>query len=143
MTSVAPDAEISRAESPAASGTSQLRTRLRGVALIAVLGLACLLVVKIEYKNPSSNDLFYAYGITVTAVILVIMTISLAFYQDPAVQAQMTKPELDPLTGQIPAQPLVSCIVAVHNEETLVSRCIASMAAQTYQNSEIIVVDDA
>jgi cellulose synthase/poly-beta-1,6-N-acetylglucosamine synthase-like glycosyltransferase len=116
---------------------SPLRRRLRGVALIAVLGLASLLAVKIEYKNPQSNDLFYAYGITVTAVIFVIMTISLAFYRDPALTARIA------LTGSGAAEPLVSCIVAVHNEEVLVSQCIASMVGQTYQNKEIIVVDDA
>jgi cellulose synthase/poly-beta-1,6-N-acetylglucosamine synthase-like glycosyltransferase len=122
---------------------SEIRTRFRGVALIAVLGLACFLTVKIEYKNPNSNDVFYAYGIAVTAVVLVIMTVALAFYRDPALVAQAAGPVLDPLTGRPSAGPLVSCIVAVHNEEVLVSRCIAAMAAQTYPRTEIIVVDDA
>ncbi len=39
--------------------------------------------------------------------------------------------------------PLISCIVAVHNEEKLVSQCILSILGQTYGNTEVIVVDDA
>ena len=37
-----------------------------------------LLALKIEFKNPDSNYAFYAYGIAVTAVILVTMTVSFA-----------------------------------------------------------------
>lgn len=119
------------------------RTRLRGLALVAVLALLLLLAVKIEFRNPDSNVVFYAYGVTVTTVILVTMTVSFAFYRDPALVARAGHPELDPATGLRSDWPLVSCIVAVHNEEELVCHCIASMAAQTYPNAEIIVVDDA
>jgi len=119
------------------------RTRLRGLPLVAVLALALLLALKIEFKNPDSNDAFYAYGLTVTAVILVTMTISFALYRDPAFVARAAHPELDPASGSSTNWPLVSCIVAVHNEEVVIRQCIASMAAQTYPNTEIIVVDDA
>lgn len=119
------------------------RTRLRGVALLAVLGLATLLAVKLEFRNPASNLAFYAYGIAVTAVILVIMTISLAFYRDPALLALARQPALHGARPSRSDWPLVSCIVAVHNEEDLVGQCIASMAAQTYPNTEMIVVNDA
>jgi cellulose synthase/poly-beta-1,6-N-acetylglucosamine synthase-like glycosyltransferase len=125
------------------TATSDLRARLRGAALIAVLGLASLLAVKIEYKNPHSNDLFYAYGITVTAVIFFIMTISLAFYRDPAIVARAALSRADAAGERTGGDPLVSCIVAVHDEEVLVSQCIQSMVGQTYPNTEIIVVDDA
>jgi cellulose synthase/poly-beta-1,6-N-acetylglucosamine synthase-like glycosyltransferase len=119
-----------------------MRTRLRGLPLIAVLALATLLALKIEFRNPDANFAFYAYGIMVTTVILVTMTISFAFYRDPAVVARVRKPELSTATA-LRSGPLVSCIVAVHNEEALVRQCIASMAAQTYPHKEIIVVDDA
>jgi cellulose synthase/poly-beta-1,6-N-acetylglucosamine synthase-like glycosyltransferase len=124
----------------AKSGT---RTRLRGLALVAVLALLLLLAVKIEFRNPDSNVVFYAYGVTVTTVILVTMTVSFGFYRDPALVARAGHPELDPEAGLRSDWPLVSCIVAVHNEEEIVCHCIASMAAQTYPNAEIIVVDDA
>lgn len=120
-----------------------MRTRLRGLPLIAVLALAGLLVLKLEFKNPDANEGFYAYGVLVTAVILVTMTVSFAFYRDPAVAAQARRPELNPAAGTRVNWPLVTCAVAVHNEEALVRHCIASMAAQTYPNKEIVIVDDA
>lgn len=122
---------------------SGLRSRLRGLALVAVLALLFLLVVKIEFRNPDSNDAFYAYGVAVTTVVLVTMTISFAYYRDPALVARIKHPELDRAAGLRSEWPLVTCVVAVHNEEELVRHCIASMAAQTYPNTEIIVVDDA
>lgn len=119
------------------------RTRLRGAALFAVLALGLLLAVKIEFKNPNSNDAFYAYGISVTAVIFITMIVSFARYRDPAAVARerLAAEGVDLRYGA--AEPLVSCIVAVHNEEQLVGQCIASMVNQTYRNTEIIVVDDA
>lgn len=121
----------------------QIRTRLRGMALVAVLALALLLAVKIEFKNPDSNDTFYAYGIMVTGVIFITMTASFAFYRDPAVTARLWHAGKAARSMKQAAEPLVSCIVAVHNEEDLVGQCVASMVGQTYRRTEIIVVDDA
>ena len=63
---------------------SATRTRLRGLALVAVMALATLLVVKLEFKSPDSNYVFWIYGIVVTAVVLVTMTVAFGFYRDPA-----------------------------------------------------------
>ena len=119
------------------------RSRLRGFALIAVLALLCLLVVKIEFKNPDSDDAFYAYGIGVTAAVLITMAVSFGFYKDPALTAKEAVHNLSREAAPAVDLPLVSCVVAVHNEEVIVRQCIESMAAQTYPNHEIIVVDDA
>ena len=116
-----------------------LSTRLRGVALLAVLALALLLATKIEFKNPDSNEAFYVYGVMVTTVVFVVMTVSLAFYRDPAAVARARVAAGDTQMKD----PLISCIVAVHNEEKLVSQCILSILGQTYGNTEVIVVDDA
>ncbi len=122
---------------------SGARARLHGLALVAVLALLLLLAVKIEFKNPNSNFAFYAYGIAVTTVILLTMAVSFGRYRDQALVARTTRPDLDLRAGLRSDWPLVSCIVAVHNEQVLVSHCIASMVKQTYPNTEIIVVDDA
>jgi len=119
------------------------RSRLRGFPLVAVLALATLLTIKLEFRNPDSNIVFYAYGILVTTVILTTMTISFGFYRDPALTARSRLSALNVAGIPGSAQPLVSCIVAVHNDEVLIRQCIASMAAQTYSNREIIVIDDA
>jgi hypothetical protein len=124
-----------------AAGT-RIRSGLRGFALVAVLALLTLLVVKVEFKSPSSNYAFWTYGILVTAVVSTTMTVAFAFYRDPALVARARRPDLATVPGRV-GWPLVSCVVAVHNEEVLVTRCLASMAAQTYPNIEIIVVDDA
>jgi cellulose synthase/poly-beta-1,6-N-acetylglucosamine synthase-like glycosyltransferase len=118
------------------------RTRLRGLTLVAVLGLLILLVVKLEFKNPDSNDVFYAYGLMMTTVILVTMTVSSGCYRDPALSARATRPELAAISSAGLPWPLVSCVVAVHNEEECIRRCVESMVAQTYPRTDIVVVDD-
>jgi len=40
-------------------------------------------------------------------------------------------------------QPLVSAVIITHNRKNLLSKAIRSVESQTYQNIEIIVVDDA
>lgn len=118
------------------------RSGLRGLALVAVLALLALLVVKVEFKSPDSNYAFWIYGILVTAVVLVTMTVAFGFYRDPALVVRAGRPELDPASG-LGTWPLVSCIVAVHNEEALITTCVESIATQTYLNKEVIIVDDA
>jgi len=123
-------------KAPASRAGSRARTRLRGLALVAVLALFTLLVVKLEFKNPNANDAFYAYGVLVTVVITVTMSVALGLYRDPARTAR-------PYVSPADSMPLVSCIVAVYNEEALVRQCVGSIVAQTYPNKEIIVIDDA
>ncbi len=124
MNTLAPAASRNR------SHRAPVRTRLRGLALVAVLALLTLLVVKLEFKSPDSNDVFYAYGVLVTAVVLVTMTVAFGFYRDPALVARDSRPELDPATALGTTWPLVSCIVAVHNEQEFVAECVASIAAR-------------
>ena len=107
-------------------------TRLGG--LVILLSLTVFLVVKFEFRLAHSNTVLYAYGVTVTAVILTQMAYAILRYKDPALSVA------DPPPGP---GPFVSCMVAVHNEADVIEYCVSSMSAQTYTAREIIVVDDA
>ncbi len=83
----------------------------------------------------------YVYGVSVTFVLLINFYIAFFKYQDPAVLA-MEKIKQDSAGRLSHQQPLVTCMVAVFNEEAVVEQCILSLLQQTYQNKEIIFVDD-
>jgi cellulose synthase/poly-beta-1,6-N-acetylglucosamine synthase-like glycosyltransferase len=110
-----------------------VRTRANGLALFVVLSLGVFLYAKAEFREPTSSTVFYLYGVTVTSLVLVQMAIAFGRYRDLAVDAA-SLPVFDP--------PLVSCIVAVHNEEEVIAQCLRSLAAQTYGAVELIAVDD-
>ena len=76
-------------------------------------------------------------------MILTTMTVSFGFYRDPALIARGRMRDRSIASTFRYDYPLVSCVVAVHNEKRLIRACIASIAAQTYPNIEVIVIDDA
>jgi cellulose synthase/poly-beta-1,6-N-acetylglucosamine synthase-like glycosyltransferase len=81
------------------------------------------------------------YGITVTSVVLTQFITALFFYKDPYQQAEaLARSGMQPLDDTKPY--LVSCLVAVFNEEEVIEKCVASVCSQTYSNKEIIFVDD-
>jgi len=107
--------------------------RSRLSALVILVALALFLFVKLEFRLPHSNIALYAYGVTVTSMVLMQMFFAMTRYKDLSMEAA----SLDS------GRPPVSCIVAVHNEELLMEQCVNSMLSQTYEPKEIIVVDDA
>ena len=80
----------------------------------------------------------YAYGVSVTLVLLVTFFVAIWKYEDPAELAQAK------IGAGIEAfeEPLVTCLVSVYNEEEFVGRCLDSLLNQTYQNRELIIVND-
>lgn len=67
--------------------------------------------------------------------------IALFFYKDPYKQAEaLKKTGIRPLDSRRKYK--VSCLVAVFNEEEIIEKCVASICEQTYDNKEIIFVDD-
>ncbi len=92
-----------------------------------------------------SSDIFllYIYGVFVTVVLLVNFYYALFKYEDPSIIAgQKELKSLRRKNGIMPQKPLVTCMVAVWNEEEVIEQCILSLLGQTYENKEIIFVDD-
>jgi cellulose synthase/poly-beta-1,6-N-acetylglucosamine synthase-like glycosyltransferase len=118
--------------------------RSRATALVILVALAVFESVKLEFRLPHSNIALYAYGVTVTALVLMQMFIAFTRYTDLALADPTTVEEKqDGASPPSSVHPTVSCIVAVHNEELIMAQCVHSLVAQTYEPKEIIVVDDA
>ena len=92
------------------------------------------LAAKVIFRSNTANGIFLLYGLLVTSTILLTFTIAFTRYKDPAIKARNKQYDDE--------EPLVSCLVAAYNEEDIIERCVASLAAQTYQHKEIIFVDD-
>lgn len=99
------------------------------ITAVFVLFLSKLLFV------DRSNFFLYMYGLLITLVILFTFTITHYFYSDPYFAAKK-------LLTQDPSL-LVSTLVAVHNEEGIITMCVDSLLNQTYQHQEIIIINDA
>lgn len=74
-----------------------------------------------------------AYGILATSIILLTFSTTYLRYKDPYEET---------LGKEMLEQPRVSCMIAVYNEEDVIERCIVSIVNQTYENKEVIFVND-
>lgn len=108
----------------------------RLVTHIIVFSLLVILAGKFAFNSNPSNHLLFGYGIAVTTVTLLSFFCGLVLYKDPYVKAH-----LNPHFKQ--KKYAVSCLIAVHNEEQVISKCVESFLRQTYINKEIIFIDDA
>lgn len=90
----------------------------------------------ISMRGNELNLLIF-YGISVTLAVWLVLFFAFVIYKDPYIASKIK------LKGQKPKNYRVSCMVAVHNEEENISRCIESMIAQSHVKKEIIVVNDA
>lgn len=102
-----------------------------------VVSIFFVLAVKIFFAS-FDFVLLYVYGIMVTFVLFINFFVALFKYEDLAVIAE--KKEKNDYSKE--KKPLVSCMVAVWNEEEAVEECILSLVNQTYSNKEIIFVND-
>lgn len=85
--------------------------------------------------------ILYLYWVSVTYVLFTIFYVAIFKYEDPYLVAKEIIKEKRKSWYKF-KKPLVSCIVAVYNEEKLIENCIKSMINQTYKNMEIIFVND-
>jgi len=105
------------------------------VVYVVVFSLLVILTGKLFFDRHPSNLFLLFYGLLVTSVILVTFFVAFVIYKDPYIEARKAKtPKLEPL---------VSCLVAVHNEQDNIMQCVESIIKQDYPNKEIILVDDA
>jgi cellulose synthase/poly-beta-1,6-N-acetylglucosamine synthase-like glycosyltransferase len=116
--------------------------RSRLIALLIVGGLFVFRCAKLEFRMPHSNDALYAYGVTVTAVVLLQMAFAILRYRDLAITDEPGDGHADGHADGADL-PLVSCMLAVHNEEEIIEQCVRGIVAQSYSRQEVIVVDDA
>jgi len=94
-----------------------------------------------SFYIKDSFFVLYLYWVSVTYVLLIIFYVAIFKYEDPYLLAKEIINKNEKLGIKI-NKPLVSCVVAVYNEEKLVEWCIKSMINQTYENIEIIFVND-
>ena len=106
----------------------------------AIINILFLLTVKIFFSSFEFIPL-YLYGIMVTFVLFINFFVALFKYQDLAIPAAKKEVITCQKKQKMP-DPLVSCMVAVYNEEKIIKKCILSLLNQTYQNKEIIFVND-
>jgi cellulose synthase/poly-beta-1,6-N-acetylglucosamine synthase-like glycosyltransferase len=102
-----------------------------------ISGIFFVLILKLFFASFDSAML-YIYGILVTLVLFINFFIAFFKYEDPAVIAS----EKEKKNNNKKDQPLVSCLVAVWNEEDDIEECIQSLVNQTYPNKEIIFIND-
>ncbi len=116
------------------------KEKLRSIIEATILCLFIILIIgKLLFGTNQAINFLIIYGFTVTVVIWTTFLVSFIYYKDPS-DVALTRAQHSLIK---PSEYLVSCMVAVHNEEDNIGRCIDSMLRQTYKNKEIIVVNDA
>ena len=134
---------------PSADDMARYGVAQRPWALLALVDLCLLgfLIAKAEFHSSNSNSFFYLYGLAVTSVVLMQMTVSFFFYRDPYYQTLDAKVRVPVAAGgdaSVDApRPLVTCLVAVYDDEAIIGDCLRSICNQNYPNIEVIAVNDA
>jgi cellulose synthase/poly-beta-1,6-N-acetylglucosamine synthase-like glycosyltransferase len=116
------------------------------LAAVITLCLLALLLAKAEFNSPTSDAFFYVYGLAVTAMVLLQMTVAFFVYRDPYDACRQSSPGASATyldDAARPGHPLVSCLVAVHNDEAIIEDCLRSLCEQRYARTEVIVINDA
>ncbi len=108
-----------------------------GVVALILISLLVILYGKAGANNKVHLFYLFAYGIIVTATIFLTFFITHLKYRDLSEEVRAKG------LSHTLRKPFISCIFAVHNEEVVVRRCIESLLNSTYENKEIIIVNDA
>lgn len=104
----------------------------RSLVLTALLPLTIVLGTKV---GGLSGDFFLnAYGILVLGGTMVVFAVAFTRYDDPGRDRRVLSDA---------PRPLVTCMVAVHDDEAVIEACVRSLLESTYGPMEVIAVDDA
>ncbi|MEZ5381276.1 MAG: glycosyltransferase [Microthrixaceae bacterium] len=122
------ESRVVRAATELADGPRKGIMRL----VVVCVALPLLLVIMAKVAGFVHDPVLRAYGMTVSVGTLGIIYLSLVRYKD------LGAAPLD-LCSDLPK---VSFLVAVKNEEDIISDCVWSMVRQDYPNLEILVAND-
>ncbi len=112
--------------------------RHRLVELFVIIAILLVLLGKYFFRDDSVVAFLGIYGLTVTTVTWATFLSAFYIYKDPYLIAlKNEKSGVNTVKNY-----MVSCMVAVKDEEENIARCVDSMLRQTYQNKEVIVVND-
>lgn len=121
------------------------------MVLAALMPLIVLVAVQVPLL-PGALVLV-GYGVLVLAATITMMYLGYARYEDPSVHqvpprmARRWLPRRASLRARafpaLPADPWVTLLVAVRDEEEGIEQCVRTMVGSDYPHLEVIVVDDA
>ena len=113
------------------SEMSKSRWLVRALILVAV---AIVLAVKLYFLIFFVDLIVGLYSFVTTSVLFSVLLVTYTRFRDPYIKAQ---------EKVLPtSKPLVSIIVPAKNEEGNIRECVQACIDSTYQNKEIIVVND-
>ena len=113
---------------------SELPRRKYFVRMLMLSAVGCVLVAKVYFMLYVVDITIGIYSFLTSFVLFNIILFSYFRYKDPYSQVE------DMIISE--RLPLVSIVVPVKNEEENIRNCVWSCLAQTYNNKEIILVND-
>ena len=114
----------------------RIKLLLKTLVIIFVLMFVALIIYGKIHSNNNPNVYLYMYGILVTTTVFFTFSISSFMYKDLYEEIRKKNIQKDV------KRPFISCILAVYNEEFVIRKCVDSLINSTYQEKEIIVVND-
>jgi hyaluronan synthase len=100
---------------------------------LMVIAVGCVLAAKIYFTILLVDPLVGIYSFLTSFVLLSVLILSYFKYKDPYLDAR----NVDVSNG-----PLISIVVPAKNEEKNIRNCVQSCLDQTYEQKEIIIVND-
>lgn len=99
------------------------------IAIVLAAPLTLLLALRVEAFLH--DPLLSGYGAVVVGSSVVVIYLAFRCYRDPSFDAPTAE-----------RWPMVSCLVAVRDEESVIDQCVTSLLGSRYPRLEVIVVDD-